>query len=59
MEPDIGVSFLLDFSWRLALIALKWQTFAETGDGMQVTPLIHGYGPHDDFCRRSQAVACE
>jgi hypothetical protein len=22
-----------------------------------VTPLVHGYGPHDDFCRRLQVVA--
>ena len=22
-----------------------------------VTPLVHGYGPHDDFCRRFQVVA--
>ena len=33
------------------------QVLAEAGDGMQVTPLMHGYGPHDDFCRRFQVVA--
>ncbi|MBT5873550.1 MAG: hypothetical protein HOH43_09040 [Candidatus Latescibacteria bacterium] len=33
------------------------QVCAEAGDRMHVTPLMHGYGPHDDFIRRFQIVA--
>ena len=30
---------------------------AAAGDGMDITPLVHGYGPLDDFARRLQLVA--
>jgi hypothetical protein len=33
------------------------QVMAEAGDRMQVTPLVHGYGPLDDFYRRLKLVA--
>ncbi len=33
------------------------QVLAEAGEGLQVTPLMHGYGPADDFIRRFQVVA--
>ena len=33
------------------------QVMAETSDRTKITPLVHGYGPLDDFCRRFQVVA--
>jgi hypothetical protein len=33
------------------------QVLAESGDQVQITPLVHGYGPLGDFCRRLQIVA--
>jgi hypothetical protein len=33
------------------------QVKAAAGAGMAVTPLVHGYGPTDDFARRLQLVA--
>ena len=33
------------------------QVCAGVDGGMQVTPLMHGYGPHDDFVRRFKVVA--
>ena len=30
---------------------------AEVNGGCQVTPIVHGYGPFDDFCRRFRVVA--
>ena len=33
------------------------QVKAAAGTGMAVTPLVHGYGPTDDFSRRLQLVA--
>ena len=33
------------------------QVKAAAGDDMDVTPLVHGYGPLDDFARRLQLVA--
>ena len=33
------------------------QVLAEAGEGTQVTPLMHGYGPADDFARRFRVVA--
>jgi hypothetical protein len=33
------------------------QAVADSGDKMQVTPLVHGYGPQEDFERRFQLVA--
>jgi hypothetical protein len=33
------------------------QVCAEVDGRALVTPLVHGYGPHDDFCRRFQVVA--
>ena len=33
------------------------QAKAAAGTGMAVTPLVHGYGPTDDFSRRLQLVA--
>lgn len=33
------------------------QVCAEAAGRTMVTPLVHGYGPHDDFCRRFQLVA--
>lgn len=33
------------------------QVLAEAGEDLKVTPLMHGYGPADDFIRRSQVVA--
>ncbi|NKB72027.1 MAG: hypothetical protein GKR89_33535 [Candidatus Latescibacteria bacterium] len=33
------------------------QVCTEVGASMQVTPLMHGYGPHDDFLRRFKLVA--
>ncbi len=33
------------------------QVKAAAGDGMAITPLVHGYGPLDDFARRLQLVA--
>lgn len=33
------------------------QVLGESGDRVQITPLVHGYGPLGDFCRRLQIVA--
>ena len=33
------------------------QVMAEAGDRVRITPLVHGYGPLEDFCRRFQIVA--
>jgi hypothetical protein len=33
------------------------QVCAEAGGRAAVTPLVHGYGPHEDFCRRFKLVA--
>jgi hypothetical protein len=33
------------------------QALTEAGAGMQITPLVHGYGPVEDFSRRLEVVA--
>ena len=33
------------------------QVKAAAGEGMAITPLVHGYGPADDFARRLKLVA--
>jgi hypothetical protein len=33
------------------------QAIADAGPGLMITPLVHGYGPLDDFRRRFQLVA--
>jgi len=33
------------------------QAIAQTGGGAAVTPMVHGYGPHDDFVRRFRLAA--
>ena len=33
------------------------QVHADVDGGCQVTPIVHGYGPFDDFCRRFRVAA--